>query len=106
MLAGTEVFLIDFDDGGFGFRLFDLATTANRLDRHDPTGAASAQFLAGYLRARPIDLTTLPLFRALRAMSYVGWVITRLHEPGAAQRSTRFIAEAEAQASACLGHPP
>jgi hypothetical protein len=76
-------FLIDFDDGGFGFRLFDLATTANRLDRHDPTGGAGARLLQGYLATRALDLTHLPLFRALRAMTYVGWVITRLHEPGA-----------------------
>ncbi len=102
MLGGDGVFLIDFDDGGFGFRLFDLATTANRLDRHNPTGGASDTFLQGYLAARSLDLTYLPLFRALRAMTYVGWVITRLHEPGAAARCTRFIAEAEARAFACL----
>ena len=104
MLAGDEVFLIDFDDGGFGFRLFDLATTANRLDRHDASGRASGQFLQAYLQARPLDLTALPLFRALRAMTYVGWVITRLDEPGAAARCTRFIAEAEAHALAYLDH--
>ena len=102
MLGRDGVFLIDFDDGGFGFRLFDLATTANRLDRHDPTGGASDTFLQGYLATRPLDLTHLPLFRALRAMTYVGWVITRLHEPGAAARCTRFIAEAEARALAWL----
>lgn len=104
MVSHDGVFLIDFDDGGFGFRLFDLATTANRLDRHDPTGAAGAQFLAGYLQARPIDLAPLPLFRALRAMTYVGWVITRQHEPGAAARCTRFIAEAKTRALAYLDH--
>jgi Ser/Thr protein kinase RdoA (MazF antagonist) len=104
MLFGNEVFLIDFDDGGFGFRLFDLATTANRLDRHDASGQASAQFLQAYQQARPLDLTALPLFRALRAMTYVGWVITRLHEPGATARCTRFIAEAEAHALAYFGH--
>lgn len=102
MLSGDEVFLIDFDDGGFGFRLFDLATSANRLGRHDASGQASLSFLQGYLKARPLDLAALPLFRALRAMTYVGWVITRLHEPGAAARSTRFITEAEAHALAYL----
>jgi Ser/Thr protein kinase RdoA (MazF antagonist) len=104
MLSQDGVFLIDFDDGGFGYRLFDLATTANRLDRHDPTGRASRQFLAGYLQARPIGLSPLPLFRALRAMTYVGWVITRLHERGAVARCTRFIAVAENRALANLDH--
>lgn len=102
MVSKDGIFLIDFDDGGFGFRLFDLATTANRLDRHDPTGGAGARLLQGYLATRPLDLTHLPLFRALRAMTYVGWVTPRLHEPGAAARCTRFIAEAEARALAYL----
>lgn len=109
LVAKDGVYLIDFDDGGFGFRLFDLATTANRLDRHDPTGGTSAQFLQGYLSERLLDTTALPLFRALRAMTYVGWVISRLREPGASTRCTRFLAEAEARALACLapfqGHP-
>lgn len=102
MVSNDGVVLIDFDDGGFGFRLFDLATTANRLDRHDPTGSASHLFLQGYLSARPLDLAALPMFRGLRAMTYVGWVISRLHEPGAPARCTRFIAEAEAYALAYL----
>jgi Ser/Thr protein kinase RdoA (MazF antagonist) len=103
MVSKDGVFLIDFDDGGFGFRLFDLATTANRLDRHDPTGRAGQQFLQGYSTSRPIDLSALPLFRALRGMTYVGWVISRMGESGAATRCTRFIAEAEARALAYLG---
>lgn len=104
LVSPDGVFLIDFDDGGFGFRLFDLATAANRLDRHDPTGRTSARFLQGYQDRRPIDLSALPLFRCLRAMTYVGWVISRLDEPGAAARCTRFIAEAEARALALPDH--
>ena len=100
LVSPDGVFLIDFDDGGFGFRLFDLATAANRLDRHDPSGRASARFLQAYQDIRPMDLSALPLFRTLRAMTYVGWVISRLHEPGASARCTRFIAEAEARALA------
>ncbi|PHP65415.1 homoserine kinase [Zhengella mangrovi] len=102
LVAKDAVYLIDFDDGGFGYRLFDLATTTNRFDRHDPSGATSQTFLSGYLSTRPLDITALPLFRALRAMTYVGWVISRLNEPGSPARSTRFIAEAEARALAYL----
>lgn len=95
LLARDGLFLIDFDDGGFGFRLFDLATTANRLDRHDSSGRTAQAFLDAYLQTRQIDLSALPLFRALRALTYVGWVITRLHEPGAEARCARFLTEAE-----------
>jgi Ser/Thr protein kinase RdoA (MazF antagonist) len=102
LVAKDSVYLIDFDDGGFGYRLFDLATTANRLDRHDPSGQTSSVFLTGYLEARPIDLTELPLFRAMRSMTYVGWIISRMDESGSAARCTRFIAEAETRALAYL----
>lgn len=102
LLAKDGVHLIDFDDGGFSFRLFDLATTANRLDRHDPSGRASEAFLTAYQHARPTDLAALPLFRALRALTYVGWVMTRFHEPGAEARCARFISEAEHYVTACF----
>ncbi|MDG4897635.1 phosphotransferase [Mesorhizobium sp. WSM4976] len=102
LVGDGAVYLVDFDDGGFGFRLFDLATTVNRLQRHAPDGAASRRFLDGYLKARPIDLRPLPLFRLLRSLTYVGWVIARIDEPGAAARCTRFIDEAISQAKTYL----
>jgi hypothetical protein len=38
----------------------------------------------------------LPLFEAMRACSYVGWIISRVDEQGSAQRSVRLIDEADA----------
>jgi Ser/Thr protein kinase RdoA (MazF antagonist) len=86
--------LIDFDDGGWGFRLFDLATSMNRADRAVPDGQLSRALCEGYLSERDIDLSELPLFRALRSFSYLGWIVPRLHEPGARARSHRFMAAA------------
>jgi Ser/Thr protein kinase RdoA (MazF antagonist) len=104
LVGDGAVYLIDFDDGGYGFRLFDLATTVNRLQRHTPDGAAGRRFLDGYLQDRPIDLRPLPLFRLLRSLTYVGWVIARIDEPGAAARCARFIEEATTQAKTYLEH--
>jgi Ser/Thr protein kinase RdoA (MazF antagonist) len=104
LVDDDAVYLIDFDDGGYGFRLFDLATTVNRLERYAPDGAAGRRFLDGYLQARPIDLRPLPLFRLLRSLTYVGWAIARIDEPGAADRCTRFIDEATRQAKSYLEH--
>lgn len=86
--------LIDFDDGGWGFRLFDLATSMNRADRAVPDGQLSRALCEGYLSERDIDLSELPLFRALRSFTYLGWIVPRLHEPGARERSHRFVAAA------------
>jgi Ser/Thr protein kinase RdoA (MazF antagonist) len=83
--------LIDFDDGGFGYRLFDMATVLNFILREADPAALQAAFVQGYLATRPIDLTELPLFQTLRALSYVGWIVPRLSEDGAEGRQTRFV---------------
>ena len=83
--------LIDFDDGGFGYRLFDMATVLNFILREADPAPLQAAFVQGYLATRPIDLTELPLFQTLRALSYVGWIVPRLTEDGAAARQNRFV---------------
>lgn len=83
--------LIDFDDGGFGYRLFDMATVLNFILREADPAPLQAAFGQGYLAIRPIDLTDLPLFQTLRALSYVGWIVPRLSEEGAQARQTRFV---------------
>ncbi len=102
---------IDFDDGGFGYRLFDLATITHRSKRVQNPGLQVGEqaddqavpladklanaVVAGYQKQRPLDYGSLPLFEALRACTYVGWNITRMDEPGGIERNKRFIAEAE-----------
>ena len=87
--GGPQV--IDFDDGGFGYRLFDMATVLNFILREADPVPLQAAFVQGYLATRPIDLTELPLFQTLRALSYVGWIVPRLSEDGAEGRQTRFV---------------
>jgi Ser/Thr protein kinase RdoA (MazF antagonist) len=83
--------LIDFDDGGFGYRLFDIATVLNFILREAKPAPLQDAFVQGYLATRPIDLSALPLFQALRAFSYVGWIVPRLSEDGAQARQDRFV---------------
>ncbi len=83
--------LIDFDDGGFGYRLFDMATVMNFILREADPAPLQDAFVQGYLATRPIDLCDLPLFQALRAFSYVGWIVPRLSEDGAQARQSRFV---------------
>ncbi len=102
IIRGDGVALLDFDDGGSGFRLFDLATSLNRLEESDRGAALSAALLDGYRSVRAIDLAELPLFQTIRALSYVGWIADRLSEPGAEARSARAIARAVARAQRFL----
>ncbi|MEW2913924.1 phosphotransferase [Leisingera sp. JC11] len=91
MADGDKLQLIDFDDSGFGFRLFDLATTLLKNMREADYPALRGALIAGYLSERAIDLAALDLFIVLRSATYAGWIITRMDEPGAADRNQRFI---------------
>ena len=83
--------LIDFDDGGFGFRLFDLATTLlkNRPEKNYP--ALRTALTDGYRSIREIDLTALDLFILLRSNTYVGWIMTRMQETGSETLNQSFV---------------
>lgn len=94
MLDAGRVQLIDFDDSGFGFRLFDIATTLLRNRPEPDYESLKAALLDGYLSVRALDLAALDLFVALRATTYVGWIISRMEESGSEARNARFIATA------------
>jgi Ser/Thr protein kinase RdoA (MazF antagonist) len=72
--------LIDFDDSGFGFRAYDLAT-AEVQGLEDPMNAAASLALhEGYRAARRMDappLGDVTLFVALRTFASCGWIVTR-----------------------------
>ncbi|BFM14718.1 phosphotransferase [Maricurvus nonylphenolicus] len=81
LLRGDKgLHLIDFDDAGFGWHLFDIATTLFFHVGEDYFDDLFDAFIAGYRAERALDdqhLSHLPLFLAVRAMVYLGWVYTR-----------------------------
>lgn len=106
MLDGNQLSFIDFDDGGFGFRLFEIATTLLKfIDDPDYPQLRSA-LIKGYTLVRAIDLSMLSMFIALRAATYVGWNIDRMAEDGADGRNERFIDTARRQAQVYLASQP
>ena len=98
-----QINLIDFDDGGYGFRLFDVATALLKNRKEPHYADLKAALCEGYLSVRPLDMQLLDLFVALRAVTYVGWVITRMNEPGAPIRNDTFIKDARECCEAYLG---
>ncbi|MDF0603008.1 phosphotransferase [Psychromarinibacter sp. C21-152] len=92
ILEGERVQLIDFDDAGFGFRLFDIATTLLKNIDEPAYADLKSGLLAGYHAVRPLDVAALDLFLALRSATYVGWIASKLNEEGAAARNDRFVA--------------
>lgn len=94
--------LIDFDDGGWGFRDFELATFLMRFLPAPDYAELRAALLDGYGTRRNVDPDALDLFILLRALTYPGWIIPRISEPGGAERSARAIATALPLAEAYL----
>ncbi|MBG6120454.1 MULTISPECIES: phosphotransferase enzyme family protein [unclassified Sphingobium] len=87
---GEDLLLIDFDDAGFGWHMFELAT-ALYFHVDDPNlDLMRNAILEGYRTARALpesDWELLPLFLFLRSLTYLGWVHTR-HETETARSLT------------------
>ena len=97
LVAGTDVRMIDFDDAGFGFRMFDIATALIKNRREPNYREIEAALIAGYQSQRPLsqrELEARPLFTLLRSLTYLGWAETRSHEPCMEYRRRRFVTEA------------
>lgn len=93
MREGDEVRLIDFDDAGFGWHLFELATSLYFIQDEPYAAGAKAAWIDGYRKHRQLTdaaLETLPLFMLARGFTYIGWVHTR-HETETAREMTPML---------------
>lgn len=80
LVDGDCVRLIDFDDAGFGWHLFEIATSLYFILGEPFFDQARDALIGGYRRHRQLpdeQLVLLPLFFLARGLSYVGWVHTR-----------------------------
>ena len=102
---GHQLSLIDFDDSGFGWYLFELATVLYaQLDEPDHAEVRAA-LVAGYRSLRSLggeDYARLPLFLLLRSLTYLSWVHTRHETETARELTPVVIARAGAAARAYL----
>jgi Ser/Thr protein kinase RdoA (MazF antagonist) len=98
---GTHLQLIDFDDAGFGWHLFELATSLYFIRREPVYQEARDALIEGYRRVRPLPeahLARLPMFLAARGSTYLGWIHTRRNEPAAHEMTPQLIEFAVAAA--------
>ncbi len=81
LLAETGLVLIDFDDCGPGFRVYDLATALVGLAGQDGYAEAAAGLLSGYRGAggpaSEAAMAELPVFVMLRAQASAAWARSR-----------------------------
>lgn len=93
MVDGEHLRLIDFDDAGFGWHLFELVTSLFFIMGEEIFDRAQEALINGYREHRQLpdeQLELLPLFFLARSFTYVGWVHTR-HETETAQELTPML---------------
>jgi len=83
----------------FGYRLFEIATALGKNVDEPQYPALREALIAGYRELRPIDTTTLDLFMAIRAATYVGWNAGRKTESGSDARGERILCAARVAAA-------
>lgn len=88
---GQNLHVIDFDDGGYGYRLFDISTALLKHMGSPWFAQLQSALIEGYQKIRHLDISEIDLFTALRAATYVGWNISRMAESGGIERNQRFI---------------
>ena len=91
LVRNGQLTVIDFDDSGDGYYLFDLATAAFFYLPHPRAEAVTSALLAGYQTVRPLTREDLALWRPMllaRGLTYLAWAANR---PG--DETSNFILE-------------
>ncbi len=95
LVDGDKVRLLDFDDAGFGWHLFEIATSLYFHIGQPYYATIRAATIAGYRAERRLpdaQLVLLPMFLAARGFTYLGWVHTR-QETETARELTPMLVE-------------
>lgn len=94
LVDGGRLAVIDFDDAGFGWHLFELATTLYFVRTEPFHSRAAGALVEGYRAHRPLPdshLQRLPAFLAARGLTYLGWVHTRRGEQAAEELGPKLV---------------
>lgn len=94
LVTANSVQIIDFDDAGFGWHLFEIATALYFI-QFDPNYETAKQALIdGYRQHRPMPdekLAHLPQLMMARGFTYLGWAHTRQNTETAQQFTPHLI---------------
>lgn len=76
LIDGGRLTVIDFDDAGFGWRMYDAAVVLFYHQQHASFPTLREAFFRGYRKARPLaphDEAMLPIFLLTRGLAQIGW---------------------------------
>jgi Ser/Thr protein kinase RdoA (MazF antagonist) len=106
LLGASGIRLLDFDDCGFGWHLFDLATVSLFFRGEPVFDLVREAVIEGYRGVRDLTderLALMPLFYLMRALTYLGWLHTRFETPAARDLAPAITGLAFACAEDYLG---
>ena len=84
LVEGDSVRLIDFDDCGFGWFLYDFAAAVSFIETRPDLGALKAAWLRGYRRVAPLSHHAeemLDTFVMLRRLALLAWIGSHAEAP-------------------------
>lgn len=98
LVDGDRLTVIDFDDAGFGWHLYDIAVVLTYWQSKPNAAAIERAFLRGYRAARPLPDTAeaaIPVFRLIRVMASIGWFHQRpeLKRPAVFEERKAWVLE-------------
>jgi Ser/Thr protein kinase RdoA (MazF antagonist) len=86
LIDGERLWVIDFDDCGFSWYLYDFAAAISFLE-HEPTIPALLEaWIAGYRSVAPLsaeEVAVIPIFIMLRRMLLTAWIASHSETPTA-----------------------
>lgn len=97
----SSLSLIDFDDSGFGFRLYDLGTVLSQNLYEPGYLQIRDALIAGYAESRAASVEMVETFTLARTCASVGWAAPRLAPDDPVHR--RHIARATMWATRMMG---
>jgi Ser/Thr protein kinase RdoA (MazF antagonist) len=105
LIAADRTTLIDFDDSGFGWFLYDLAASLSFIETSPWVPALRESWLAGYTAVRPLrpeDLAIIDAMILLRRMALLAWIGSHGETKLAQDHAPRFAADTVTLAAAWL----
>lgn len=88
MISGNQLTVIDFDDCGFSWFLYDFASAFSFIEHESYTHALAKDWVAGYTAVRPLGEEQIQQACALsmiRRLQMVGWTTTHRQDALPAQ---------------------
>lgn len=105
LVDGERLTVIDFDDCGFSWLVYDFAAAVSFMEDDPIVPALGEAWVAGYRTVLPLaeeDAAEIPVFLMMRRILLVGWLASHAEVPIAGELGAGYTAGAVAMAERLL----